>query len=95
MGEPSNGLGELVRNQTKENMPITKQFGRADYMQGTRMTFRSKEDAIHFAEKQGISSFLNRNFTLTRLIFYRKDGIIMCESFSSSPRNQEFSTYST
>ncbi|TFK52587.1 hypothetical protein OE88DRAFT_1627743 [Heliocybe sulcata] len=25
----------------------------ADYMQGTRMSFRSKEDAIHFAEKQG------------------------------------------
>lgn len=25
----------------------------ADYMQGTRLTFRSKEDAIHFAEKQG------------------------------------------
>jgi len=27
---------------------------RADYMQGTRLTFRSKEDAIHFAEKQGV-----------------------------------------
>jgi NADH dehydrogenase (ubiquinone) Fe-S protein 4 len=26
---------------------------RADYMQGTRVSFRSKEDAIHFAEKQG------------------------------------------
>jgi hypothetical protein len=26
---------------------------RADYMQGTRLSFRSKEDAIHFAEKQG------------------------------------------
>ncbi|ETW81702.1 hypothetical protein HETIRDRAFT_440032 [Heterobasidion irregulare TC 32-1] len=25
----------------------------ADYMQGTRMSFRSKEDAIHFTEKQG------------------------------------------
>lgn len=25
----------------------------ADYMQGTRLSFRSKEDAIHFAEKQG------------------------------------------
>jgi hypothetical protein len=24
-------------------------------MQGTRISFRSKEDAIHFAEKQGIS----------------------------------------
>lgn len=27
----------------------------ADYMQGTRMSFKSKEDAIHFAEKQGES----------------------------------------
>jgi len=26
---------------------------RADYMQGSRLSFRSKEDAIHFAEKQG------------------------------------------
>ncbi|KAH9159492.1 Ndufs4, NADH dehydrogenase Fe-S protein 4 [Lactarius sanguifluus] len=26
--------------------------GRADYVQGTRLSFRSKEDAIHFAEKQ-------------------------------------------
>ena len=25
----------------------------ADYMQGTRLSFRTKEDAIHFAEKQG------------------------------------------
>ena len=27
---------------------------RADYMQGSRISFRSKEDAIHFAEKQGV-----------------------------------------
>ena len=27
----------------------------ADYMQGTRLSFRTKEDAIHFAEKQGVS----------------------------------------
>jgi NADH dehydrogenase (ubiquinone) Fe-S protein 4 len=26
----------------------------ADYMQGTRLSFRSKEDAMHFAEKQGM-----------------------------------------
>ena len=25
----------------------------ADYMQDTRVSFRSKADAIHFAEKQG------------------------------------------
>ena len=28
-------------------------LGSADYMQGTRLSFRTKEDAIHFAEKQG------------------------------------------
>jgi len=26
---------------------------RGDYMQGTSLKFRSKEDAIHFCEKQG------------------------------------------
>lgn len=25
----------------------------ADYVQGVRMNFKTKEDAIHFAEKQG------------------------------------------
>ena len=29
--------------------------GSADYMQGTRISFRTKEDAMHFAEKQGMS----------------------------------------
>lgn len=31
----------------------TKLAHSADYMQGTRLSFRSKEDAIHFVEKQG------------------------------------------
>ncbi|PAV17144.1 NADH dehydrogenase Fe-S 4 [Pyrrhoderma noxium] len=30
----------------------------ADYMQGTRLSFRSKEDAIYFAEKQGWDYFV-------------------------------------
>jgi len=30
----------------------------ADYMQATRLHFRSKEDAIHFAEKQGWDYFV-------------------------------------
>ena len=34
----------------------------ADYMQGTRLTFRSKEDAMHFAEKQG--QFILRIFKI-------------------------------
>lgn len=28
-------------------------FNSADFMQGTSMKFKTKEDAIHFAEKQG------------------------------------------
>ena len=30
----------------------------ADYMQGTHMNFKSKEDAIHFAQKQGYEYFV-------------------------------------
>jgi len=32
----------------------------ADYMQATRLSFRSKEDAIHFAEKQGWDYFVQQ-----------------------------------
>lgn len=38
---------------------------RADYMQGTRVSFRSKEDAIHFAEKQGMFICLIKYVSLT------------------------------
>lgn len=30
----------------------------ADYMQGTRLSFNSKEDAINFANKQGYEYFV-------------------------------------
>jgi hypothetical protein len=46
---------------------------RADYVQGTRISFRSKEDAIHFAEKQGmftpftISELYSKGATFARL----------------------------
>jgi len=33
--------------------PLMGYASSADYMQGTRMSFRSREDAVHFAEKQG------------------------------------------
>ncbi|KAK0244094.1 NADH-ubiquinone oxidoreductase 21kDa subunit [Armillaria nabsnona] len=33
--------------------PLMGWASSADYMQGTRVSFRSKEDAMHFAEKQG------------------------------------------
>lgn len=38
-----------------------------DFMQGTHVNFKSKEDAIHFAEKQGYEYFVqepnSRKFT--------------------------------
>ena len=30
----------------------------ADYMQGTHLNFNNKEDAIHFAQKQGYEYFV-------------------------------------
>lgn len=30
----------------------------ADFLQGTHLNFKSKEDAIHFAEKQGYEYFV-------------------------------------
>lgn len=33
--------------------PFASPLNRGDYMQGTSLKFRSKEDAIHFCEKQG------------------------------------------
>lgn len=47
---------------------------RADYMQGTRMSFKSKEDAIHFAEKQGVLSLLSP----TRAVTIRLQPTIHC-----------------
>lgn len=35
----------------------------ADYMQGTRMNFNTKEDAIAFAEKQGISDTIHGTYS--------------------------------
>lgn len=41
----------MLRRFSKINYALT--MDRADYMQGTRLSFKSKDDAIHFAEKQG------------------------------------------
>lgn len=76
MGEPAYGMGKLVRESsdssldlhpktsllTDRNTAVILNGSRADYMQGTRMAFTTKEDAIHFAEKQG--AFLS-SFTLS------------------------------
>jgi len=59
MGESFDGVGEFVSSRPKivcDKGWVIQEYS-ADYMQGTRLSFRSKEDAMHFAEKQGVSSF--------------------------------------
>lgn len=57
MGESPHGMGKFVSTIQDSNVWSLINFActtnSADYMQGTRMSFKSKEDAIHFAEKQG------------------------------------------
>jgi hypothetical protein len=48
-------------------------------MQGTRILFSTKEDAILFAEKQG-ASFCRLDLTLSHLHSTNKAGIILCSS---------------
>lgn len=38
----------------RANVGLTGDHRSADYMQGTHLKFKTKEDAIHFAEKQGV-----------------------------------------
>ncbi|KAF8315920.1 hypothetical protein DL93DRAFT_819875 [Clavulina sp. PMI_390] len=40
--------------------PLMGWASSADYMQGTRVSFNTKEDAIHFAEKQGWDYFIQQ-----------------------------------
>ncbi|KAK7681560.1 hypothetical protein QCA50_015292 [Cerrena zonata] len=44
---------EILQGSGRWENPLMGWASSADYMQGTRMSFRTKEDAIHFAEKQG------------------------------------------
>ncbi|KAG5353198.1 hypothetical protein E4T56_gene8198 [Termitomyces sp. T112] len=44
---------DILQGGGRWENPLMGYASSADYMQGTRMSFRSKEDAIHFAEKQG------------------------------------------
>ncbi|KAF5369486.1 hypothetical protein D9758_002758 [Tetrapyrgos nigripes] len=44
---------DILQGGGRWENPLMGWASSADYMQGTRITFRSKEDAIHFAEKQG------------------------------------------
>lgn len=47
-------------------------------MQGTKLTFRSKEDAIHFSEKQGESFVIVEVSNVDSVWFCCQVGITMC-----------------
>uniref|UniRef100_A0A5K1K595 NADH dehydrogenase [ubiquinone] iron-sulfur protein 4, mitochondrial n=1 Tax=Ganoderma boninense TaxID=34458 RepID=A0A5K1K595_9APHY len=44
---------DILQGGGRWENPLMGWASSADYMQGTRLSFRTKEDAIHFAEKQG------------------------------------------
>ncbi|VDC00685.1 unnamed protein product [Peniophora sp. CBMAI 1063] len=44
---------DILSGSGRWENPLMGWASSADYMQGTRMNFRTKEDAVHFAEKQG------------------------------------------
>ncbi|KAH0832016.1 Ndufs4, NADH dehydrogenase Fe-S protein 4 [Lanmaoa asiatica] len=45
---------DILQGAGRWENPLMGWASSADYMQGTRLSFKSKEDAVHFAEKQGI-----------------------------------------
>ena len=47
----------LPKGHRWEN-PLMGWQSSADFMQGTHLSFKNKEDAIHFAEKQGYEYFV-------------------------------------
>ncbi|GJE98517.1 electron transport chain complex I subunit [Phanerochaete sordida] len=49
---------EILQGGGRWENPLMGWASSADYMQGTRLSFRTKEDAIHFAEKQGWDYFV-------------------------------------
>jgi len=44
---------DILQGGGRWENPLMGWASSADYVQGTRLSFRTKEDAIHFAEKQG------------------------------------------
>ncbi|CAE6435546.1 unnamed protein product [Rhizoctonia solani] len=47
---------DILQGAGRWENPLMGWASSADYMQGVRMNFKTKEDAIHFAEKQGKSA---------------------------------------
>jgi hypothetical protein len=58
-------------------------------MQGTRMSFKSKEDAIHFAEKQGQFSSFSCKPMLMRLNLTTRLGLLLATHHSEEDPAQE------
>lgn len=57
---------DILPGSSRWENPLMGYASSADYVQGVRMSFRSKEDAAHFAEKQGSSrSHVHSNQPLT------------------------------
>ncbi|KAF8170066.1 ETC complex I subunit conserved region-domain-containing protein, partial [Pholiota molesta] len=51
---------DILPGSARWENPLMGWASSADYMQGTRISFRSKEDAVHFAEKQGWNYFVQQ-----------------------------------
>jgi NADH dehydrogenase (ubiquinone) Fe-S protein 4 len=49
--------------------PLMGWASSADYMQGTRMSFNTMEDAIRFAEKQGWDYYVQPTTVKVRILF--------------------------
>ncbi|KAF9242544.1 Ndufs4, NADH dehydrogenase Fe-S protein 4 [Melanogaster broomeanus] len=54
---------DILQGAGRWENPLMGWASSADYMQGTRVSFRSKEDAIHFAEKQGWDYYVQPSTT--------------------------------
>jgi hypothetical protein len=91
MGESVDGMGKFVSGLHHGHFGNGYSFigmQRADYMQGTRLSFRSKEDAIHFAEKQGVSlAFLQWHLLISLVI--RRMGLLLAATYSEEDSAQE------
>ncbi|KAG6854117.1 hypothetical protein C0991_010281 [Blastosporella zonata] len=57
---------DILQGAGRWENPMMGYASSADYMQGTRLSFRSKEDAAHFAEKQGWDYYIQPT-TVTRI----------------------------
>jgi hypothetical protein len=77
MGESVDGMGEFV-SRLFVVLGARGQHCSADYMQGTRLTFKSEEDAVQFALKQGL--FLLYLCYMFSTDCASKDGISLCQS---------------